>query len=57
MSKNAPSARNTRSRFTQEAAALAAVASVTKADAHQWEHKNTSPCPTNSNLMKLPMQS
>ena len=53
MSKNGPPARNTRSRFAAAAAALAAMASGTQANGHQWEHRNHITMPNKLELNEI----
>ena len=54
VSNNGPPARNTRSRFAAAAAAsLAVMASVTQADAHQWEHRNHTTMPNKLELNEI----
>ena len=54
VSNDGPPARNTRSRFVAaSAAALAAMASVTQADGHQWEHRNHTIMPNKLELNEI----
>ena len=53
VSKDGPPARNTRSRFAAAATALAAMASITQADGHQWEHRNHTTMPIKLELNEI----
>ena len=53
VNNHGPPARNTRSRYTAAAAALAAMVSITQANGHQWEHKNHVTMPNRLELNEI----